>query len=105
MDDLSLAGFLTWLTSAAGAAAATYWLMENVKWFKVLDPEPKRYVSLALSGSIPVVFWLLMVLMGYTGAPGTWRAWVEAIFAIAAPAVIGAQGLHGALKLRKRGAQ
>ena len=86
----------------AGAGGAVYWLMENVGFLRNLAPEWKRYVSLALSALIPVLAWLVGALMLYWDAPGDWRAWIEAIFAVAAGGIITSQSLHGALKLRGR---
>ena len=85
----------------AGSGGLVYWLMETVPWFKALPADWKRYVSLALSGAVPVLAWLIGVGMAYWSAPAGWRGWIEAIFAVAAGGIITSQTLHGALKLRK----
>lgn len=87
---------------AAGSGGLVYWLMETVGFLRALPAEWKRYVSLALSGLIPVLAWLVGVAMLYWDAPGDWRAWIEAIFAVAAGGIITSQTMHGALKLRLR---
>jgi hypothetical protein len=85
---------------AAGSGGLVYWLMETAAWLKALPADQKRYASLALSALVPVLAWLGGVGMAYWAAPSTWRAWVEAIFAVAAGGILTSQTLHGALKLR-----
>ena len=77
-----------------------YWLMEHIPALANLQAEYKRYVSLLLSGLLPIPFWLLGIVMQYWPAPVDWRAWVEAIFALAAGAIIASQALHGRKQLR-----
>jgi hypothetical protein len=84
---------------AAGSGGLVYWLMETVAWFKALPAMWKRFLSLALSGAIPVLAWLFGVAMLYWLEPIGWRAWIEAIFAVAAGGMFTSQILHGALKL------
>jgi hypothetical protein len=102
MEQMTLAGFLAWLVSTAGAAAATFWLMENVPWLKSRPAEAKRYLSLAIAGAVPVLAGLAMIGLGYNQAPAAWQGWLEMLFALAAPAIIASQGVHGALVLRKK---
>lgn len=83
-----------------GAGGAVYWLMENVPFLKGLAADWKRYVSLALGALIPVACWLIGVAMAYWAAPETWRAWIEAIFAVAMVGITTSQAIHGATKLR-----
>jgi len=100
MEQMSLAGLLIWLTSAGGAVALTLWAMDNVPWLKARTSEERRYLSLGIAGLVPVVAWLGSVGLGYSSAPATWQGWLESIFAVAAPAILASQGLHGRLKLR-----
>ena len=86
---------------SGGGGAVVYWLMEHVKFLANLEPEWKRYVSLALAGVLPIPFWLFGIAMNYWMPPVGWRAWVEAIFALAVGAILVSQGLHGRMKLRK----
>jgi hypothetical protein len=99
--DLSLKEALVYLMSG-GTGAVVFWLMENVPFLKNLASDYKRYVSIALSAVLPVGAWLIMLGMGYEQAPEAWQGWVERIFALIAAALIISQGLHGALRLRKR---
>ena len=94
----NLLEFLTWaLTPGAGVLA--YWLMENVSALAALEPKLKRLVAFGLSALIGVLAFLAMVGMGYQPAPADWRAWVEALFGVAAVAAGLSQILHGLLKL------
>ena len=86
---------------AAGSGGLVYFLMEQVAFLANLPAMWKRIVSLALSGVIPVLAWLIGIAFLYWVAPVGWRAWLEAIFAIAAGGIITSQGLHGALKLSR----
>lgn len=92
---------LKWLISG-GSGAVAYWLMEKVKALAALEPEPKRYVSLAISGAVAVLAFLAQVGMGYQAAPLDARAWIETLFAVVGVAMGIGQILHGALKLRNR---
>lgn len=88
---------------SGGGGWLTYVLMEHVPAFKKIKrPDHKRYVSLLLSGLLPVLAWLVLLGMGYESAPATWQAWVERVFALAAGALIVGQGIHGAKKLAPR---
>jgi hypothetical protein len=87
---------------AGGGGAVVFWLMENVPQLKKLRPDHKRYVSLLLSGLLPVLAWLVLMVMSYETSPATWQAWVERIFALAAGGILASQGIHGAVKLRPR---
>ena len=94
----NLLEFLTWaLTPGAGVLA--FWLLENVAALAALEPKLKRLVAFGLSALIAVLAFLAMVGMGYTPSPENWRAWVEALFGVAAVAAGLSQILHGLLKL------
>jgi hypothetical protein len=90
------------LLMSAGSGGVVYWAMESFAWLKNLKPEAKRYVSYGLAALLPVVGWLLGIGMDYWESPIGWRAWVEAVFALAAGAIIVSGGLHGRLQLSKR---
>lgn len=85
---------------SGGGGVVVYWLMENVPALAGLASEYKRYLSLLLSALLPIPFWLLGIAMNYWSAPVDWRAWVEAIFAIAAGAILASQAVHGRKQLR-----
>jgi hypothetical protein len=85
---------------SGGGGVVVYWLLENIPALAGLASEYKRYLSLVLSGLLPIPFWLLGIAMNYWPAPGDWRAWVESIFAIAAGAIIASQAVHGRRELR-----
>ena len=89
---------LTWLMSV-GSGPATYWLMERVPALAELEAASKRSVSLAIAACLPVLAWLALVGLGYQVAPVGWVNWVERLFSLMAPAVIGSQYLHGKLQL------
>ena len=92
---------LVLLLMVPGSGGLVYYLMEKVPFLVGLPAEAKRYVSLFLSGLFPVLAWLVGIAMLYWQAPGDWRAWVEAIFAVAAGGIITSQALHGRLQLGK----
>lgn len=85
---------------AGGGGVVVYWLLENVPALAGLASEYKRYLSLLLSGVLPIPFWLLGIAMAYWPAPTDWRGWVESIFAIAAGAILASQAVHGRKQLR-----
>lgn len=87
---------------SGGGGAVVYWLMDVIPWLKELRPDHKRYASLALSCLLPIAAWLIMIVMSYLAAPLTWQGWIESAFALAAGALLVSQGVHGAVKLRKR---
>jgi hypothetical protein len=99
MDGNTIKDALTWLLSAPGAAAVTYFLMENVSYLRNLQANYKRYASLALAAALAMGAFSVMVGLGYQEAPAGWQAWVEALFAVAFMAVGGSQWLHGLRQL------
>lgn len=94
----NLLGFLTWVLTP-GAGILTYWLMENVPVLAALEAKLKRFVAFGLSALIAVLAFLAMVGMGYQPAPADARAWIEALFSVAAVAAGLSQVLHGLIKL------
>ena len=89
-----LSEILVWVTTA-GAGVLAYWLMEEIDWLAQLAPQPKRFVSFALTGAIALAAWGVQIVMAYAQAPVGWRGWIEAAIAIAAAAIAVAQGVHG----------
>lgn len=87
------------LLMTAGSGGLVFLLMDNIAYLKNLPPDLKRYASLLLSVLIPVLAWLAGIGMAYFTPPGTWRGWIEAIFAVGAGGVLTSQALHGALRL------
>ena len=87
------------LLMTAGSGGLVFALMEKVAYLKNLPPDLKRYASLLLSMLIPVLAWLIGIGMAYFTPPDTWRAWIEAIFAVGAGGLLTSQTLHGALRL------
>jgi len=98
MDNLK--DFLVWVLTP-GAGVLAYWLMENVQFLVDLEARLKRFVAFGLSAVLGILAFLAMVGMGYQAVPVDWRAWVEALFGVAAVAGGLSQILHGLLKLRK----
>lgn len=96
---MELSDFLLIFVSGGGGVVV-YWLMERIPALANLAPEYKRYLSLLLSGLLPIPFWLAGIAMNYWPAPVDWRGWVEAAFAIAAGAILASQAVHGRQKLR-----
>jgi zinc transporter ZupT len=86
---------------AAGSGGIVFWLMDAVAFLANLPSMWKRLVSLALSGVIPILAWLIGVAFLYWAAPVGWRAWIEALFAIAAGGIITSQTAHGIAKLNR----
>ena len=84
----------------AGSGGVVFWLIDTIPFLMQLPADLKRYVSLFLSCLVPVLAWLVGILMAYWTAPDTWRAWVEAVFAVASGGIITSQTLHAALRLR-----
>lgn len=85
---------------SGGGGVVVYWLLEHVPALETLQSEYKRYVSLILAALLPLPFYLMGVAMQYWPAPADWRAWIEALFAIAAGAVLASQAVHGRKQLR-----
>lgn len=90
---------LLWLASPVGAAAATYWLMEEIKKLRELQPKPKRNVSLALAAALASMAYLVLVGLGYVETPLGWLEWLEAFVAVAGGAIGLSQWWHGHKKL------
>jgi hypothetical protein len=95
----NLKDFLVWVLTP-GAGVLAYWLMENVPALVNLDAKLKRFAAFGISALLGILAFLAMVGMGYEAVPVDWRAWVEALFAVAAVAGGLSQVLHGLLKLR-----
>ena len=96
MDNLK--DFLVWVLTP-GAGVLAYWLMENVPFLVNLEARLKRFAAFGLSAAFGILAFLVMVGMGYEAVPVDWRAWVEALFSVAAVAGGLSQILHGLLKL------
>lgn len=101
MEEYTLAKFVVWLVSSGGAGTAAFWLMENVKWLTARPAIEKRWWAFGLSGGLAIGAWGIGIAMRYFPLPIDWRAWIEGLFAVAAPAIVASQGLHAMLKLKK----
>ncbi len=89
---------LVWVTTA-GAGVLAYWLVEEVAWLAQLAPKAKRFASFGLTAILALAAWGVQLVMAYAETPVGWRAWVEAVVAIVAAAIVVAQGVHGARDL------
>jgi len=98
---MNLNDALVWIISGGGAAMAGFYLVEKVALFADLVPEAKRYAAFALTGLLAVGAWCALTAL--TGAvwPVGLAAWVDALFAVAAGAIIAGQAVHGVKVLRK----
>jgi hypothetical protein len=76
--------FLTWVISGGGAGFLVYWAVEKFDLFASVRPSHKRYAVMALAGALSCLAFGALVLMHYTAQPLDWRAWVEALFTVAA---------------------
>jgi hypothetical protein len=98
---MTLRDALVWLTTV-GAGVVTFWLLDNITWLRDLGEEVKRYAAFILSAAIADLAWLGLLAMQYVPTPGpwpsAWRSWLEALFAIAAGAIITSQVLHARAK-------
>lgn len=99
-DSTTLFVFLAWVVEGGGAGVAAYFLMEKVKALASLNPEAKRYVSLALAGILAMGVFVLTVFLGYTPQPADAQGWLESLFAVAFLATNLSQIIHGRTKLR-----
>jgi len=100
-DNTLLRQALTWIVGGGGAAAVTYWLLENVSLLVNLSSEYKRYVSIALVVLFAWAAYGLSIAMTYEPKPGDFRELVESLVAIGGLALGIGQVVHGRLKLRK----
>lgn len=99
---MELAEVLSWILSGGGAGVIAYLLMDKVWQLAELPAEKKRYVALGLAAGIAWVAYLFTLGMEYQAPPQDVRAWIEALFSIAAVAVGLSQVIHGRRDLRGR---
>lgn len=99
---MTLQEFLIWVLSGGGAGVAAFILMEWIGNNTDLQPDLKRYLSLALASTVAVAAYAAGVAMGYEPTPEDVRGWIEAVFSVIAVAVMASQAVHGFTKLRKR---
>ena len=102
MDFETLATILLWVYSGGGASVLTYYLMERISVLAALKPEPKRYASWAINGSLVAVGFAIAVIFGYEPQPEAWRAWIEIMVPMALVSIIAAQAIHARLALSKK---
>jgi len=101
-EELTLVGVILWILYSGGAGTLAWWLIDNVKFLKALEPDVKRYVGLGLPGVIALGTWGLGIVFTVVPLPVDARDWVSSAFGAVLPAVILAQTLHGATTLRSR---
>jgi len=100
VDWTSIWSVLSWVAGGTGAGIVSYWVMTKLPW-KEAQSELKRYTSLALAVVIAWAAWFLLLWGGVQAMPGVWQSWLEQLFAVAVPALLASQSLHGAKDLRK----
>jgi len=99
MDSTNLLEVLAWVAGGTGAGIVAYAVMNKIKW-QEYQAETKRYVSLALSVVLAWAAWFALLWFGAQAAPTTAQGWIQTLFAVAMPALLSAQSLHGATALR-----
>lgn len=103
---MTLISAITWIISDGGAAYLAFQLVERWRVLAGLAAEAKRIVAFALSAVIAcIVFAVAVTIFNYVEIaviPSGWQEWVEALFEIAAGAIIAGQLLHGRKVLSKR---
>jgi len=102
MEALSLSEAIAWVLSGGGAGLIAFFVMGKVKALKELEPDYKRYASLAITAVLALAAWGAGMGMQYLAVPADWRGWIEAAFSIIAVALVTSQGIHGAVDLRQR---
>lgn len=100
---MELNELLAWVISGGGAGVLAYWLAAHWDWLQEQSAEVKRYVTLAGASLLGMLAYGASVAMLYVAAPVDARGWIEALFSVAALAVIGSQALHGRRELRANG--
>jgi len=99
---VTLAEGLAWLLSGGGAGIVTYFLIDKVPFLAKLEPDYKRYVSIALVVVLAAAGWGISMAMGYSPVPETWRAWIETAFSIMFVALTTSLVIHGGRDLRQK---
>jgi len=100
VDSTMLFLFLIWVVEGGGAGVVAYYLMEKVKQLANLNPEVKRYVSLAAAAVLAMAAFVVTVFLGYTPQPADAQGWLESLFAVAFLATNLSQIIHGRKQLR-----
>ncbi len=99
---MDLNTIITWVLVDGGAGLAAFWLIGAIKPLEALEPEPKRYVSLALATLFALAAYGVAVAAGLKPLPGDFWAWVNAIIANVGPVLLWSQGIHGARVLSRK---
>ena len=101
---MTLQAALIWLSGAGAGVAATFIIrrLDGWVWWGNLRPDLKRYLAFIETAIIACAAYSLMVAFAYQVRPGDAQAWVEALFAVSASAIVAGQVTHGARDLRKR---
>ena len=99
---MELRELLAWLIGGGGAGVVAYWIVNA--WFANLNPEPKRYAAMALTGVLAALAFFVTVQIGYAPRPETWLAWVEQVFSVIAVALGLNQVIHARVSLSKKAA-
>lgn len=101
--DVNWAGLwdvLAWVAGGTGAGFLAYWVMNKLPW-KEAQAELKRYSGLALSVVFAWAAWFVLLWAGVQVMPIGAKEWLEKLFAVAVPALLASQSMHGARELRK----
>ena len=85
---------IAWILQGGGAGLIAYYVIERWAWAVALDPEPRQYVSWAISGALGIGAWGMSLWFGLQAIPATPQAWVEAAVGAALLAIMGAKTLH-----------
>ena len=99
---LTLEGALIWLLREGGAAVLAYYAMEHVRVLVELQAAWKRLVAWILTGTLALAGYGFTLWVGSAPMPVGPMEWVEALFAVVAAAILGAEGIHGVKQLSKK---
>jgi hypothetical protein len=99
MNWMDLVSVLAWIAGGSGAGLLSFKMMNWITW-QPAQSELKRYASLAMAVVLAWAAWFVLAWLGVETLPAIPQDWLVKLFAIAAPAIIAGQALHGATSLR-----
>ena len=91
---MELGTLLGWLVSGGGAAVVTSWLLDNVRWLRILAFEPKRWVSFGFTAALAMLAYAAQVGIGYVAEPQGWRGWTETLCLVGTSSFALSQMIH-----------